>query len=60
MGNGVVKYSKLGGGGGGGVSAVTGTAPSALSGLAVANQAVTSTVKVAVSNPGVDAGANCV
>jgi hypothetical protein len=38
-------------------TAVTGTAPSALSGLAVANQAVTSTVKVSVSNPGVDAAA---
>ena len=32
MGNGVVKYSKLGGGGGGGVSAVTGTAPIVSSG----------------------------
>jgi len=38
-------------------TAVTGTAPSALSGLAVANQAVTSTFKVSVSNPGVDAAA---
>jgi hypothetical protein len=36
-------------------TAVTGTAPSALSGLAVANQAVTSTFSVTVSNPGVDA-----
>jgi hypothetical protein len=36
-------------------TAVTGTAPSALTGLAVANQAVASTLVVAVSNPAVDA-----
>jgi hypothetical protein len=40
-----------------GGTAVTGTAPSAESGLAVANQAVKGTLAVSVSNPGVDAAA---
>jgi len=38
-------------------TAVTGTAPSALSGLLVANQAVAGTIALAVSNPAVDAAA---
>jgi len=38
-------------------TAVTGTAPSALSGLAVANQAVTTSFTVSVSSPAVDAAA---
>jgi trimeric autotransporter adhesin len=40
-----------------GGTAVTGTAPTALTGLAVANQAVKGTLAVSVSNPGVDAAA---
>jgi trimeric autotransporter adhesin len=38
-------------------TAVTGAAPTALSGLLVANQAVTTTMKATVSNPAVDAAA---
>jgi hypothetical protein len=38
-------------------TAVTGAAPTALSGLLVANQAVTKTMKATVSNPAVDAAA---
>jgi trimeric autotransporter adhesin len=40
-----------------GGTAVSGSAPTALTGLAVANQAVKGTLAVSVSNPGVDAAA---